>query len=87
MFDTVRTPPRVQTTCIYAGETEPVLYFYVCVECPNHLEVCMPRVGTDGYLHGSECGDAYLCTDCTEVNCVYYQPRYEEREMLSCESI
>ena len=81
MLETETALSRV-TVCAYEGQTEAVLYFWVCNQCPNFLEVCNPCVGSDGYLHGNECGDLYLCEDCTDANCIYYQPRYEERKML-----
>jgi hypothetical protein len=62
--------------CIFAGQTEATLHFFVCRQCPSHLETCSPCVGDDGYLHGSEC-DLYLCEDCTVEACIYHQSNLE----------
>ena len=83
---TTRDPTEtVKSICTFAGQTEAVLYFWVCNQCPDFLETCAPLVSTDGQLVGAEC-DLYLCEDCTEETCSYYQPNIERGREL-CTSI
>jgi hypothetical protein len=62
------------TVCVYADQVATT--FWVCHQCNEYLETCVPLVGVDGFLHG-ECG-IFLCEDCNVSGCVYYTP-YQER--------